>query len=398
MTARAATATTTASPLIIKVDTLNSTVLPTDVAPDPGDGEPSRPRHVWRWLSVLGVVALVGLVASLFVYLPYYAYTPGSATDTEGVIEINGVQSYPSEGEIDYTTVRIKRVTAFRAIQAWLDPAIDVVSERAYLGSFSRSENKAFNLELMGASKEAAIYVALTKLGYEIPVSGGGAVVREVSPDVPAASVLKVGDVITAVNGAPVHLDTDLGPILAKFKPGDQVTLTIERPVPNSATLDGTQEYDTVTELVTLAARDDGTALIGISPGTRNDVKFDFPFEVDIDSGTVGGPSAGLAFTLGVIDALTPGELTGGAKVATTGTIDLDGRVGAVGGVKQKTVTVERAGADVFLVPADEADEARAAAGDDSDLKIVPVEDVDDALAALADLGGNGEELVAAAA
>ncbi len=397
MTARAATATTTASRLIIKVDTLNSTVLPTDVAPDPGEGERSRQRHPWRWLTVLSVLVAVGIVASLTVYLPYYAYTPGSATDTEHVIKIEGAESYPSDGEIDYTTVRIQHLTPWRAFVAWRDPAIDVVSESAYLGNLSPSDNKAFNLQLMGASKEAAIYVALTKLGYDVPVSGGGAVVRDVSPDVPAASVLKTGDVILAVNGTPVHLDSDLGPILAKFKPGDQVTLTVERPVPDSASFGGTQDYDTLSPLVTLAARDDGTALIGISPGTRNDVKFDFPVNVDIDSGSVGGPSAGLAFTLGVIDALTPGELTGGEKVATTGTISLDGTVGAVGGVKQKTVTVERAGAKVFLVPASEAEEAREAAGD-GDLKIVPVEDVDDALAALAEIGGNGADLVSNAA
>ena len=146
-----------------------------------------------------------------------------------------------------------------------------------------------------------------------------------------------------------------------------------------------------------LAARDDGTALIGISPGTRNDVKFDFPVNVDIDSGSVGGPSAGLAFTLGVIDALTPGELTGGAKVASTGTISLDGTVGPIGGMKQKVATVERAGAKVFLVPASEADDARAAVGK-SDLKIVPVENVDDALKALAAIGGNGGDLVSTAA
>ena len=279
---------------------------------------------------------------------------------------------------------------------AWRDPAIDVVSERSYLGNFSPSENKAFNLQLMGDSKQAAVYVALKKLGYDVPVTGGGAVVQQVSPDVPAASVLKPGDVIVAVDGTPVHLDSDLGPILEPHKPGDEVSLTIERPSgtgdPNAA-----PNYETITQSVKLAARDDGTALIGIAPGTRADAKFDFPVNVDIDSGSVGGPSAGLAFTLGVIDALTPGELTGGQKVATTGTISLDGSVGAVGGVKQKTVTVERAGAKVFLVPASEADEARAAAGN-SDLKIVPVEDVDDALAALAELGGNGADLVPTAA
>ncbi len=393
-----ATVTTTANTLIIKVDTLSSTVLPTDVAPDPSDGGAPKRRHPWRWLWVVAGVVIAGLIASAFVYLPYYAYTPGSATDTEGAIVVQGAESYPSEGEIDFTTVRIRRVTPLRALQAWLDPAIDVVSERAYLGNFSPSENKSFNLQLMGDSKETAIYVALTTLGYDVEVSGGGAVVRQVSPDVPAASVLEAGDVILEVNGEPVHLDTDLGAILADFQPGDQVTLTVERPVAGSADFGGIQEYESLTLLVTLAAREDGSALIGISPGTRDDVEFDFPIDVDIDSGSVGGPSAGLAFTLGIIDALTPGELTGGQKVATTGTIRLDGTVGPVGGVKQKTVTVERAGADVFLVPAAEAETARAAAGEDSDLEIVAVEDVDDAIAALAERGGNGADLVTSAA
>ena len=135
MTARAATATTTARRLIIKVDTLNSTVLPTDVAPDPGESERPPPPPLWRWLWVLpGLLVIAGLFASFTVYLPYYAYTPGSATDTEHVIKIEGAQSYPSKGEIDYTTVRIKHLTLLRAFQAWRDPAIDVVSEKAYLG------------------------------------------------------------------------------------------------------------------------------------------------------------------------------------------------------------------------------------------------------------------------
>ena len=396
MTARAATATTTARTLIIKVDTLNSTVLPTDVAPDPGESERPRRRSGWRWLWVLPGLLVVALIASFTVYLPYYAYTPGSATDTEHVIKIKGAESYPAKGEIDYTTVRIKHLTPWRAFQAWRDPAIDVVSEKAYLGNLTPSANKTFNLQLMSDSKQAAVYVALTRLGYKIPVTGGGAVVRQVAPDVPAASVLKEGDVIVAVDGTPVHLDSDLGPILEPHKPGDEVTLTIQRP---SGTADPAAKptFDTVTEKVKLAARDNGTALIGIAPGTRDDVKFDFPVNIDIDSGSVGGPSAGLAFTLGVIDALTPGELTGGQKVATTGTISLDGSVGPIGGIKQKVFTVERAGVKVFLVPASEADDARAAAGK-SGLKIVPVENVDDALKALAAIGGNGGDLVSTAA
>jgi Lon-like protease len=395
-----ATVTTTANTLIIKVDTLNSTVLPPDVAPDPPDGGAPRRRRGWRWhwLWVVGGVVVAGLIASAFVYLPYYAFTPGKATDTESAILVEGAETFPSDGEISFTTVRIKRVTPLRALQAWLDPAIDVVSERSYLGDRSASENKSINLELMGDSKEAAIYVALTTLGYDVEVSGGGAVVRQVAPDVPAAAVLQAGDVIVAVNGSPVHLDSDIGTILAAFQPGDEVTLSVERPVPDSAGIDSTQEYESLTLPVTLTAREDGSALIGISPGTRNNVEFDFPVDVDIDSGSVGGPSAGLAFTLGIIDKLTPGDLTGGENIATTGTIRLDGTVGPVGGVKQKTVTVERSGATLFLVPVEEFETAVAAAGDDSDLEIVAVEDVDDALVALAERGGNGSGLVTSAA
>ncbi|HTN79961.1 MAG TPA: S16 family serine protease [Acidimicrobiales bacterium] len=378
------------------MDTLSSTVLPTDVAPDPQGEPPKKQRHPWRWVSVLACLLLFAFAASGFVYLPYYAYTPGSATDTEHVIKVEGAKFYPSPGQIDYTTVRIKHLTLLGYLKAWRDSSWDVVSERSYLGNLSPSANKAFNLQLMGDSKEAAIYVALTRLGYTVPVTGGGAVVRDIADDVPAAEVLKVGDVITAVDGTPVHLDSDLGPILAPHKPGDEVALTIDRP---TGTDDPTAKptYDTMTLTVKLAARDDGTALIGISPGTRDDAKFDFPVNVDIDSGSVGGPSAGLAFTLGVIDALTPGDLTGGNKIATTGTISLDGTVGPIGGIKQKTITVIHAGAKAFLVPESEADDAREAAGH-SDLKIVPVENVDDALKALVALGGNGNDLVSQAA
>ena len=169
MTARAATATTTARTLIIKVDTLNSTVLPTDVAPDPGESERPRRRSGWRWLWVLPGLLVVALIASFTVYLPYYAYTPGAATDTEHVIKIKGAEAYPAKGEIDYTTVRIKHLTPWRAFQAWRDPAIDVVSEKAYLGNLTPSANKTFNLQLMSDSKQAAVYVALTDSGTRSP-------------------------------------------------------------------------------------------------------------------------------------------------------------------------------------------------------------------------------------
>ena len=139
--------------------------------------------------------------------------------------------------------------------------------------------------------------------------------------------------------------------------------------------------------MTTIAAPDDPTrAIIGIAPEDRIS-DFDFPIDVTIDSGNVGGPSAGLAFTLAVLDVLTPGELTGGHRVAVTGTMSLDGTVGPVGGGAQKAIAVRDAGYEVFLVPSDELEEVREAVGDD--VEVIAVDTLDEALAALDSLGGN---------
>jgi PDZ domain-containing protein len=143
---------------------------------------------------------------------------------------------------------------------------------------------------------------------------------------------------------------------------------------------------------VELGARPDDpdSAFLGVALSDQAEPVDDLGFTVDIDSGSVGGPSAGLAFTLAILDALTAGELTGGATVAVTGTIDVAGRVGAVGGVVQKAAAVRDMGADLFIVPAGlpegELAEVMDRAGDD--LKVVPVDDLEQALAALAQVGG----------
>jgi PDZ domain-containing protein len=135
-----------------------------------------------------------------------------------------------------------------------------------------------------------------------------------------------------------------------------------------------------------VAPDDPERAVIGIAPEDRL-VGFDYPIDVTIDSGKVGGPSAGLAFTLAVLDVLTPGELTGGHRVAVTGTMRLDGTVGPVGGAAQKAISVRKAGYEVFLVPEEELAEVRATVGDD--LRVIGVGTLAEALDALDSLGGN---------
>ncbi|MDP1804419.1 MAG: S16 family serine protease, partial [Acidimicrobiales bacterium] len=263
---------------------------------------------------------------------------------------------------------------------------VDVLPERVVRGDRSPDESRRYNAALMDTSIQVATAVALQRLGYEVDISTTGAVVRQILPDSPAADQLELDDVIVAVDGEAVTQPGQVSTLLQPGGPGADHVLTVERPA-------GTDQRVEVA-LSTMAADDDpARAIIGISAEDRI-TGFDFPIDVTIDAGRVGGPSAGLAFTLAVLDVLTPGELTGGKRVAVTGTIDLAGRVGRVGGGAQKGIAVRNAGYDVFLVPSDELDEVRQATGDR--VQVIPVDTLEEALEALDSLGGNAGSLLAA--
>jgi len=346
---------------------------------------------------------LVGVfVASLFVPVAYFTLSPGKVWPTEDLISVDGTKAYDDGGDVGFTTVSLKRATAFEALLGWMDPSVDVVDEDLILGGQSEQQNREANQEMMMTSQQVATAVALEQLGYDV-LSGSGATVEDVSKGLPADGQIGKGDTIVAVDGQDVELWEDVVRLISAHQPGDTIKLKVE--AKDGSTREVTTE---------LASRCDPTYLQDIadeeskakgekvdppectdearqSPifgvaGVTRDLQLDFPVDVTIDAGDVGGPSAGLAFTLGVLDVLTPGDLTGGVKVATTGTMALDGTVGAVGGVAQKTVAARRSGVEVFIVPTDEADEARPHAGD---MKIVPVDDLDQALAELDALGGN---------
>ena len=256
-----------------------------------------------------------------------------------------------------------------------LDPNTDVVPESKILGSTPRGRYRQENLQLMDDSKQNAVVVALRRLGYNVKEEGKGTLVVEVLKGTPAEGHLRPGDAITSVNGVATPLaEIGVDQIHARH-PGDTLTLGM-------TAADGT----TRTEQVVLGAQRGNAPFLGVLLRTK-DRRFDMPFNVSIDSGAIGGPSAGLAFTLALLDDLSPGELTGGHHVAVTGTIDLDGKVGPVGGVIQKTAAVRAAGANAFLVPSDEYRDARAHAG--SHLRVYRVDTLDDALRVLGSLGGD---------
>ena len=328
-----------------------------------------------------------------------FAQLPGRVLDTDGRLEIYGAPIFKARGSFQLVTVHLDRVDSWLGLDlARSDCRVDLFNRRQILGDPAPKTppSKApkpkpsvadEGRQLMSASKDLAIYVALHALDLPVVVHDGGVVIESfclAGPEAacarvaPAGKLLRVGDIVTEIDGATIGLAPDIAPIIAKRHSGDLVEVHALR---------GNKE---LVALVPLTSDDDGKAILGVTPGSLLPVttRFDYPFEVSIDSGSVGGPSAGLAFTLALIDALSPGELTGGRRVAATGEITAAGRVAPIGGIRQKTIAVRDAGTAVFLVPkSQESDAKQAAAG--SSLAVYGVANLDDALSVLADLGGD---------
>ncbi len=352
------------------------------------DGERRRLGRGW-WIAgaVMAVVVAV-VVAAALIPVPYVALGPGSVWPLDNQITVVDANSFPSDQPVAFTTVSVGSTSALEAALGWWDKDVDVLPEEAVRGDRSASANRRYNAELMDASISTSIAVAEGYLGEDVRITTSGAIVREIQADSPAAAVLELDDVIVTVDDQAVDDIGELGTLLQVGGPGASHALGVERPAGSTTRIK--------VQVVTVAAEDKPErAVIGIVPEDRI-VDFDFPIDVTIDSDTVGGPSAGLAFTLAVIDILTPGQLTGGTRVAVTGTIALDGTVGPVGGGSQKATAVRQAGYDVFLVPTSEFELAQAAVGDD--VQVIAVDTLEEALAALIDRGGTPAELVPLAA
>jgi Lon-like protease len=317
------------------------------------------------------VVILLGVgVVARYVQLPYDTLAPGSARAVDGVIEVEGHPTYPPQGKVFYTTVAVReRVNPYEALAGWLDPAVEVIPETKVRGTVPPDQFQRMNVEAMADSKTTAQVLALRQLGYAD--LGIGAEVVEVQPDMPATPVLRPHDVIVAIDGTPVRNSSDAVTAIRSRAPGDTLRMQVKRGDAPPA------------EVSAVLAESEGRPLLGV----RLSTKIQLPFEINIDSGRVVGPSAGLAYGLELLDLLTPGELTGGSAVAVTGELLSDGTVGAVGGVAQKTVTVRRAGIKVFLVPKANEEEARANAGDR--LEVRGVANFEEALKALGSLDGS---------
>jgi len=331
---------------------------------------PPPKRSRWRYVVVAVAIGVaLGLLAA-YITVPYYTLGPGPAKDVNELVHVSGERVYPSAGNFFLTTVAVstRPISLFEAFIGWIDPAVSLYKRSDIVKpGLTDEQNAQYNALDMEESKYAALIAALHATGFDTPPIPGARVIG-VAGGFPAEGKLKTGDLIVTVDGATVRDPASaVRPIVAK-PIGSKVTVTVLR-----------GDRRITTEMKTVRsplAGEEKRPVLGI----RLAQALRLPFDVTIDSQNIGGPSAGLAFALTITDVLTPEDLTRGHHVAVTGTIDLSGRVGPVGGVEFKVRAAEKEGADVFLAPADEVAQARGAA---SHLKVIGVSTLAEALAQL---------------
>jgi PDZ domain-containing protein len=328
--------------------------------------EPAAPAKPSRWpFSILGALFFVGFLTVILwnVEIPYVAFSPGPVADASTSVITEGVDTYPPHGGLLMLTVISQDVNVFEALIAGLDPSIDLVRREAVRRPDETDEEYRNRvLQQMDDSNFRAITAALSFLGYElVPVE---VVINEFVEGVPAADVLELGDTILEVEGVGVTSVTEIGPLIQGREVGSPLRLKVGR---------GGDELDLIVEL---AERTDtpGVAMIGVILGELSEP----PFPIELRAGDVGGPSAGMMHTLAIIDTLTEGEMTNGLVIAGTGTVQIDGTVGAIGGIRQKVVGAEGAGARYILVPTDNYE--RALTAERSTIEIVPVASIQEAV------------------
>ncbi|WNB86135.1 S16 family serine protease [Cellulomonas sp. ATA003] len=340
-----------AEPLVSPVDDRVAGADPAAVDADAdGDGAapdaPMAPSPRSVTLSIAVLVTLLLLTVLVFLRVPYAVSAPGPTRDTLGevdgrpLIEVEGTATYESTGELLLTTVSVAGgpgypVTLPQVVAGWVSSARTVRPvEAVFAPDITQDQLDQQNQAAMTSSQESATVAALEELGYEVPAE---LLVAGAVEGTGAAGVVQEGDVLVAFRGEPVESYTALIGALDTTEPGTTVTLSVLR--------DGKPlDLDVVT-----GERPDGGSQLGVFI----DPQFDLPVDVTIRIDDIGGPSAGLMFALGIVDHLTPEDEVAGEVVAGTGTMDVDGAVGPIGGIRQKLAGAERDGADWFLAPSD---------------------------------------------
>ncbi len=365
------------------VGVLDQPPTPSDAAPDTFEPERVSPRSITLSVGMLSTALLLAVLVILPV--PYAISSPGPTRDVLGehdgtpLIQVSGAETFDSTGELRLTTVSGTGGPGFPSsavgvLQGWLSRyAVVQPVELLYPPDRTQDEIDKSNTAEMVSSQENAAVAALTELGYEVPAT---LVVAGAVEGTDADGKVEEGDVIVALDGTAIPDYQGLIAQLDAVDPGDTVTLTVRR---------HGQEVDVP---IVTGSKDDGGAQIGV----YIDPSFDMPVDVTISIDDIGGPSAGTMFALGIVDKLTPQDEANGKDIAGTGTIDVTGDVGPIGGIRQKLKGASRDGASWFLAPASNCDEVvgHVPAG----LRVVRIETLHQAREAITAIGaGTADDL-----
>ncbi|MFC3932112.1 SepM family pheromone-processing serine protease [Streptococcus dentapri] len=334
-------------------------------------------RFKW-WIS--GLILLLLLAFCFLFPLPYYVETPGGAYDINEVLTVDG-QTNKDEGSYNFVAVSVRRGTIFQMVYAWLTPYTDIVSADEMTGGASTKDFDLMNQYYMENSQNIAIYQAFKLAKKEVKLDYKGVYVLSVADNSTFKGVLNIADTVTGLNGKTFKSSKDLIKYASSLKLGSKVSVQYMREGKKKSA-DG--------KVIKLSNGKNG---IGISLTDHTEVKSDQKIEFSTEG--VGGPSAGLMFTLSIYDQLNQEDLMKGRKIAGTGTIEQDGTVGDIGGVAQKVVSAANSGTDLFFVPdnaikkdekkyypnGNNYEEAKKTAKDiGTKMKIVPVKNAQDAI------------------
>ena len=312
------------------------------------------------------LILLVSIAPFGFLKTNYYFMSPGPPY--QWAIDISLEETYPFDGNLFQLTVRRDEANYYSFIWAKFDDSVDLYEREQILPKgITPEELNQISRKSIKTSENVAIAVALQAIGYEIVTSGDGVLVVSLLDDSPVINKLKKDDLITQINNDTVSSVSDFIGKLRTYNIGDTVSISYIR--------DGKlQKFDTkLIEHVEYKEE----PMVGFLASTPNEI-YEFPFEIDIKTGSVGGPSAGLLMALNVYNLLTLEDITKGKVIAGTGTIEIDGSVGPVGGIKQKVIAAKRIGAALILVPTSNFNEAIKLS--DRDTSIIAVDSFQEAL------------------
>lgn len=334
-------------------------------------------RLVWRFTKqrVIGILVVVLIVYLLGVYqLPYYIQKPGGADALEPIVEVE--DGYPSDGDMHLVTVSGMQATPILYVVAMLMPHQEILPlDQVFPEGMSQEDYMAAQLQVMESSQEAATVVAYEAADEEIDINYQGVYVVATVEGLPADGKLESGDRIIGIDDAKISESQNLIDYIDEKEAGDNVTITYER---------DDEEHTVDMELESL---DDQSGRVGIGINLVTDREVTVDPAVEFSSGSIGGPSAGLMFSLEIYDQLTEEDLTNGKQIGGTGEIDYDGNVHRIGGIDKKVVASDREGVDIFFAPNENGREGsnyqvarETAESIGTDMEIVPVDTFEDAV------------------